>query len=254
MVVKDKQLTDQAIYVYLPTVEMAQEWKFMAEKASISISKFVVEHVDNSIKQEEEGKKGYTSRAELLKQLKEKDEEIARLANDTDSDGDDLVLHSVSTTSNGIATNNSNGTITYVPNPNFNGMDNFTYTVNDGNVARNDTAKVTIAIQAVNDLPMPKEDSAITREDTAVTISVLVNDTDVDTGDILTVGGVGAALHGNAAISVNKTVVTYAPINNYNGADTFTYTVVDGHTGSNATAKVNLVVTPINDLPKAESV
>ena len=82
MVVKSKRLTDRSIYVYLPTVEMADEWKSLAGKASISISKFVLEHVENSLKQEEENKKSYLSRAELLKQLKEKDEEIAKLNQD----------------------------------------------------------------------------------------------------------------------------------------------------------------------------
>src|SRR5688500_7764607 len=82
MVLKNKQLTDRAIYVYLPTVEMADEWKSKADKASLSISKFVLEHVENSLKQEEENKKSYVSRAELLKQLKEKDEEIAKLNQD----------------------------------------------------------------------------------------------------------------------------------------------------------------------------
>lgn len=81
MVVKNKQLTDRSIYVYLPTVEMAQEWKSLADKAKLSISKFVIEHVENSLKQEED-RKGFASRAELLKQLKEKDEQIAKLTQD----------------------------------------------------------------------------------------------------------------------------------------------------------------------------
>lgn len=80
MVVKDKQLTNRSIYVYLPTLEMAKEWKGLAEKSKLPISRFVIEHVENSLKQEQ--KKAYESRAELLKQLKEKDEEIAKLKKD----------------------------------------------------------------------------------------------------------------------------------------------------------------------------
>lgn len=81
MVVKNKQLTDRAIYVYLPTVELAKEWKALADKAAISISKFVIEHVENSLKQEEDNKQ-YQSRADLLKQMQEKDDEIAKLKQD----------------------------------------------------------------------------------------------------------------------------------------------------------------------------
>lgn len=80
MVVKAKELTKRAIYVYLPTLEMASEWKSLAEKASVPISKFVIEHVENSLKQED--KKGYASRAELVKQLRDKDEEIVKLKQD----------------------------------------------------------------------------------------------------------------------------------------------------------------------------
>lgn len=82
MVVKAKQLTDRAIYVYLPTLEMAEEWKGKADKARVSISKFVIEHVENSLKQEQENKQGFASRVELIKQIQEKDEEITKLQQD----------------------------------------------------------------------------------------------------------------------------------------------------------------------------
>ncbi len=77
MVVKNRDLTKRAIYVYLPSVQMAKEWKKLAGKSRVPVSKFVVEHVENSLKQED--RKGYASRAELLKQLREKDEEISKL-------------------------------------------------------------------------------------------------------------------------------------------------------------------------------
>ena len=81
MVVRTGRLADRAIYVYLPTVEMADEWKSLSDRARISISKFVIEHVENSLKQEQE-KSTFTSRHELLRELKERDEEIARLKQD----------------------------------------------------------------------------------------------------------------------------------------------------------------------------
>ncbi len=78
MVVAKKQLKERSIYVYLPSVEMAGRWKALAERSGRTISKFVAEHVENSLRQEEEGS-SYKSRAELIKQLREKDEEIAQL-------------------------------------------------------------------------------------------------------------------------------------------------------------------------------
>jgi predicted nuclease with TOPRIM domain len=57
---------------------MAEEWKRRAEKAGVSTSRFVIERVENSIGREE-GEEGYLSRAELIKRLKEAEEEIKRL-------------------------------------------------------------------------------------------------------------------------------------------------------------------------------
>ncbi len=80
MVVPSKALKQRAIYVYLPSTNMAEEWKKLAEKAGIPISKFVAEHVENSLRQED--KAGYPSRVEMIKQLREKDEENIKLRED----------------------------------------------------------------------------------------------------------------------------------------------------------------------------
>jgi predicted DNA-binding protein len=72
---KTDTIKERAIYVYLPSVEMAERWKRRAEKAGVSISKFVIERVEDSIRREE-GEEGYLSRAELIKRLREAEEEI----------------------------------------------------------------------------------------------------------------------------------------------------------------------------------
>ncbi len=80
MVTAEKGLKQRSIYVYLPSVEMAGEWKRLAKKAKLPISRFVIEHVENSLAQEE--KQGYPDRAKMIKQLKDKDEEIVKLKED----------------------------------------------------------------------------------------------------------------------------------------------------------------------------
>ena len=144
---------------------------------------------------------------------------------------------------------NSNRNFTYTPNENFNGTHSFTYKASHG-AAESNVATVTITIAPVNDAPVAANDSATTNEDTAVTIAVLANDTDVD-GDVLTVTGASAPLHGAAVPNANGTI-TYTPAADYNGADTFTYTVSDGH-GGLATGTVSVTITPVNDAPVATS-
>ena len=152
---------------------------------------------------------------------------IAVLANDTDVDGDTLSVSAVTQGSNGSVGNNGS-TVSYTPNANFNGTDSFTYAVDDG-AGGTATATVTVTVTAVNNPPVAADDSATTNEDTAVTISVLANDTDVD-GPTLTVSTVSGAANG--AIANNGTDVTYTPNANFNGTDSFTYTVSDGAGGS----------------------
>ena len=75
--VKPKDLKRRAIYIYLPSEEIAKEWKRLAKKAEVSISKFVQEHVENSLSQEDVKK--YVSRARLIRQVEELQEENRKL-------------------------------------------------------------------------------------------------------------------------------------------------------------------------------
>jgi len=75
---KTDTIKERAIYVYLPSIEMVQKWKELAEKSGLSISKFVVEHVENSLNQEEDSGI-YGSRVELIKQIRELKEENVKL-------------------------------------------------------------------------------------------------------------------------------------------------------------------------------
>jgi len=71
---KTETIKDRAIYVYLPSIEMAERRKERAEKRGTSISKFVLEHVENSLRQEEEP--SYKSRGDLLKETRKLREEL----------------------------------------------------------------------------------------------------------------------------------------------------------------------------------
>jgi CSLREA domain-containing protein len=165
------------------------------------------------------------------------------LANDSDVDGDSLSVQSVTQGSHGLVATDG-VTVTYTPDPDWHGTDTFSYTVSDGSLT--DTALVAVTVTPVNDPPAAVDDAVTTAEDTPVTETVLANDTDVD-GDPLTVDAVTQGEHGT--VSTDGASVTYTPDPDWNGTDTFSYTVSDGVLSDTAT--VTVTVTPVNDLPVA---
>jgi hypothetical protein len=78
---KTKTIKKRAIYVYLPSQKMADDWKSKADKSGNSISKFVVDRVEDSIRKEEE-QESYLNRLELIKKLSANEEELKQLRKD----------------------------------------------------------------------------------------------------------------------------------------------------------------------------
>ena len=78
---KTKTIKQRAIYVYLPSLEMAQDWKDRSKKAGTSISKYVLERVEDSFRRED-GEEGYTSRLELIERLRKNEEELKKIRDD----------------------------------------------------------------------------------------------------------------------------------------------------------------------------
>lgn len=172
---------------------------------------------------------------------------IGVLSNDTDANGDALTVSVLTNAAKGSLVVNANNTITYTPNANTNGADSFTYQVNDGH-GGTASATVSLTVTPVNDAPVATNDNATTNEDTAVTITVLSNDTDAE-NNTLSVSVVGNAAAGSLVVNANNTI-TYTPNANANGSDSFTYQVNDGN-GGTSNATVFLTVTPVNDAPLA---
>lgn len=102
------------------------------------------------------------------------------LANDTDLDNDRLTVISATQGSNGSVTINANGTLTYTPNKNFCGTDEFSYIVSDGKGAT-DTARVNVTVNAVNDAPViTSKPQTTTRVWANYTYDVNAKDSDVE--------------------------------------------------------------------------
>ncbi|EGR0151675.1 tandem-95 repeat protein, partial [Vibrio parahaemolyticus] len=169
---------------------------------------------------------------------------IKVLGNDT-FEGDDKVvsLDAENGPKNGTVIVNNDGTVTYTPDDNYVGEDTFTYIVTSGGVSESTT--VNVDVTPVNDAPVAKDDIATTQEDTAVTIDVLSNDTDVD-GDKLSIQSASVPeAQGKVEIVDGKLVFT--PAENFNGDAEIAYIVTDGQLTDEA--KVTVTVNPVDDAP-----
>ena len=95
--------------------------------------------------------------------------------------------------------------------------------------------------------PIASNDVVTVAEDGSVVVDVLANDRDPD-GGVLVIQSVGIPLHGTATVDNGR--IVYRPSANYNGTDTFSYTVIDSN-GHTAVGLVSVTVTKVNDLPRA---
>ncbi|MFY9478165.1 MAG: Ig-like domain-containing protein [Aquabacterium sp.] len=199
------------------------------------------------------------------------------LDNDKDIDGDTLTItkignqdvtagSTVTLTGAGGAeiakiTVNADGTLTVDPAANYNGQVSFQYTISDGK-GGTDTATVRMNVTPVNDPPEVTDTPAnpggpgssfdpvtgnysyTTPEDTPVSGQVKATDKD---GDALTFTKGSDPTNGTVTVNPDGTW-TYTPKPDYNGSDSFTVLIDDGH-GGKATSTVNIGVTPVNDAP-----
>lgn len=168
----------------------------------------------------------------------------------------------VSATGGSVAV--TGGNVVYTPAQEFNGTFVFTYVATDnGSPALTGTGTVTVTVSAVNDAPVAGNDSDSTAEGTAKTITattLLNNDapgpataTD-EASQTLTIVAVSAtsANGGTVTLGQGGASVVYTPSGDFNGTDTFTYTVRDnGSPTAETTATVTMTVTAVNDAPTA---
>ncbi|MFT5455988.1 MAG: VCBS repeat-containing protein, partial [Myxococcota bacterium] len=169
-------------------------------------------------------------------------------------DGDPLLAILGTTTSNGALALFEDGTFTYTPNPNFNGVDTFTYQATDG-PSVSDRTTVTLRVLPENDAPVAVRDNYSTAEDTVLVRGfgdgLLANDSDVDL-DELSVVVVDLPSFGGVVVDPDDGSFTYTPEPDFNGVDTFTYQAEDPSGARSAVTAVNITVDPRNDPPTAD--
>ena len=136
--------------------------------------------------------------------------------------------------------------VTYTPNPDYNGPDSWTFTTSDGSLTSN-TATVTVTVIPVNDTPRTNAEDTSTQEDTKAAFDVLANDTGMgDTPLVITV----SAPAGHTFVQDANNRLVYTPPLNYTGSFNYTYTVRDAD-GEISSARNFMTVTPVDDPPVA---
>ncbi|MFC4701140.1 tandem-95 repeat protein [Glaciecola siphonariae] len=182
---------------------------------------------------------------QIIKALEDTPVTFDPLANGIDLDNDTLTVSAITPSSGSVVTN-PDGTITFTPDPDFNGPVSITYTVDDGNGGVINVT-VDINVEATIDPPVANPDTATTPEDTPVTINAVANDSDPD-GDPLSITA-AVSPHGVTSIDSNGDVV-FTPNDDFTGEASINYTLSDG-TGEVATGTITVTVTPVNDAPIA---
>ena len=148
---------------------------------------------------------------------------------------------------NGTVTIGPGGTFVYLPDPDFNGSDEFTYVLTDAEgVVEVGTVKITVL--PVNDAPQIGDQRIAGVEDTVVTGQAQGRDVD---GDALVYSLAGAAAHGTVSVAQDGSW-TYRPEADFAGSDSFRIAVADG-AGGLAAQVVTVAVSGSPDAPVVTS-
>ncbi len=160
----------------------------------------------------------------------------------------------------GLFTITSSGALTFDPDGDYASLtigqtatSTVSYKVADA-FGGSDTATVTVTITGSNDEPVGADDSlSSVAEDSgerSIAFGTLLGNDDDPDGDALTISAVANAVGGS--VSIDGGNVLFTPTRNFNGQASFTYTLSDGHGGTD-TATASFEVTPVNDAPLASN-
>ena len=173
------------------------------------------------------------------------------LANDSDVDGEGLLLLGFTQPARGRVELGFNGLPVYTPAPGFEGRgERFEYTVADPSGAM-DTAEVRVNVFSANDPPEALDPGDLeTDEDTELELTLEASDPDPQEM-MLGLRIVQPPENGtlDRENGVSPAVFTYTPNPDFHGTDRFLFEAVDSNLATSPPQEVVVVVRPVNDAP-----
>lgn len=161
------------------------------------------------------------------------------LDNDVDPEGQPLKVVLEAEPTHGSLSLGEDGSFEYQPEADYNGTDQFSYRVSDGELT-SEVAVVQIEIAAVNDIPEAVDDEASGTLDQPLEIEVLANDLGLGDGP-LTITIELEPVQGTVEIVDGR--ILYTPAEGFIGEDSFSYAVTD-QDGERSEARVSITVSP----------
>ena len=146
---------------------------------------------------------------------------LAVLSNDSDPDGGPLQVVGFTMPSHGKLVFNSDNTFTYTPDAGYQGPDQFSYTIRDGQGA-SAAASVALDIVEMVESAIALDDRFTTTAGAPVTVDVLAND-GLPAEQSITIVAVTLPFKGQLTFNPDKTII-YTPNAGFVGTDDFTYT------------------------------
>ncbi|MGZ9107262.1 MAG: tandem-95 repeat protein [Micavibrio sp.] len=180
------------------------------------------------------------------------------IANDIDQDGDiiSIIPADIVTLNGGSVMLLANGDFIYTPAADFVGSDAFNYTVLDI-TGREDIGTVSIEVTPLpNESPVAQDDNFYGDEGNSIEGNFLSDngngaDSDIDGNPLNVVAGIFTTLNGGTIEVSSDGKFIYTPTANFNGIDSFEYTVSDGQGGFDS-AEATFTVNAVNDDPEAK--
>ena len=182
----------------------------------------------------------------IVNGLEDTDIDIQLIGNDVD--GDNIIFNVVEEPLNGTVVAEGE-VIVYTPSLNFNGTDQITYIVNDGQLD-SEIGIITVFVSAVNDAPTANASEIILYEDNSINFTFDVQDVD-NLDDELSIFIQDEIDFG--IISISGTEATILPNQDISGDFSFTYQVLDGELFSNYSS-ISIQILPVNDPPEISNI